>query len=143
MKPNTNYILIFLLVILLFGEIKVIKDINNYEDRVNEVERVLELNFIERGVEGSGSMRPLLDRSKYPDLVTINRKVDLNETLRLGRIYIYRDTDGSLIIHRLVGIYNLSNNFIYVFKGDYNMVVDDPVNRTQIIEEATAIKLID
>ena len=143
MKLNTNNILIFLLIILLFGEIKVITDINNHNERIKEVNRVLELNFVERSIEGTGSMKPLLNKNSYNDLKTINRKISVNETLRIGRIYVYQKDNGDLIIHRLLGVYKVSNESIYVFKGDNNQFVDDPVNRTQIIEEATAIKLLD
>jgi len=114
----------------------------NYNNRIKEVERVLELNFVERGVAGTGSMKPNIDKDKYPEIYTINRKLNQSEKLIIGRIYIYK-RDDELIIHRLVGKYDICNTTIYVFKGDRNLVVDSPVNRSQIIEEVQAIRFFE
>jgi len=147
MKLTTDIIVITLLVILLLGGIKIIIDIDSYETRVEKVETALG-NFVERDVEGTGSMRPLLEKRAYPNLSTINEVIGENDSIHLGRIYIYKkdvtnetNTTTKYIIHRLLGIYNVSDEILFIFKGDNNIYLDEPVYREQIIEEAVRINL--
>jgi len=99
------------------------------------------LHDSERRIKGSGSMRPTLDKDLYPETRTVNRDLSEVERLRLGRIYVYEKPDGVDVVHRLVGIYTIGNETIYVFKGDTNKLADEAVERSQVLEEVTGIKL--
>lgn len=105
--------------------------------------------IIYRGVQGSGSMRPLIDKRIYPSLKTTNKDVTIEtgemiDEYDLRKIYVYKKINEtnhtSLIMHRLVGVYNITNKTVYVFMGDNNDVVDEPVYREQIIEEIIGVK---
>lgn len=99
-------------------------------------------NVVVRGVSASHSMHPTINKGIYPLISTRNRVLESNDTLYLGRIYIYRKNESSLIVHRLVGVYNTSDfdqELIYVFMGDNNEIVDKPIKRDQIIEEVLGV----
>ncbi len=107
-----------------------------------------ETDLIRRDVEGTGSMRPLLEKLAYPNITTVNKVLGENDSIHLGRIYIYTkdyvnetNTTTKYIVHRLLGIYNISDEIIFIFKGDNNIYLDEIVHREQIIEEVVRINL--
>ena len=95
-----------------------------------------------RDVKNSKSMSPLIDKDIFPDLMTKTVPLEQTDTIYLGKIYIYEregQNKTSWIIHRLVGVYETSDGDLYIFKGDNNEVVDDPVYRNQILEEVVGV----
>lgn len=126
----------------------------------NEIEPII------RGVRGTGSMRPLFEKSAYPDIEIETEPLGENDSIRIGRIYVYtknitiqnettytnnitaqnetiieNKTETLYVGHLLVGIYNISGEIVFVFRGINNIYVDNPVNRSQIIEEVVGIDL--
>lgn len=96
-----------------------------------------------RGVVGSGSMIPLINKNIYPNIKTENYILDMDDDVKVGRVYIYtrEEDDGNTtyIVHRLIGIYNISDEIVYVFRGDNNLYADKPVYRWQIVEEVRGV----
>jgi len=78
-------------------------------------------------VEGR-SMEPLLQTG---DIVIVHR-VGVRD-LDLNDIIVYEKYDGSLVIHRIVSIYNKSKHIIIVTKGDNNVFPDPPISPDQVI----------
>ncbi len=78
-------------------------------------------------VEGR-SMEPLLQTG---DIVIVH-KVKIND-LSLNDIIVYEKNDGSLVIHRVIGIRNKSDYIIIVTKGDNNVFPDPPIRADQVI----------
>jgi hypothetical protein len=114
------------------------------ENRTTDIIDVVQDYVVMRNIAGSGSMKPLLMKDLYQDITTINRVLDEDEDLMPGKIYVYKreDYNGSVyVIHRLLGVYYIGNDTLYIFKGDNNLYVDEPVYREQIMEEAIRIDL--
>ena len=57
-------------------------------------------------------------------------KYEMNESLEIGRIYIYNGTKGT-VVHRLVGCIDSGCN-LTIFKGDNNLY-SEKVNRSRIL----------
>ena len=81
------------------------------------------------------SMIPLLCYNTTKSQVIIVNTVDVNDSLTVGQIYLYRPDyrnfnlqAGQTIIHRLVKI----EKGLYYFKGDNNKHIDPPVERKYI-----------
>lgn len=115
---------------------KAIEEFYDNEKQINQ--RVFD-NYVIRGLAGSGSMKPIINKDVSPDIEVVNRNLSDSEPLYLGRVYTYKGKNDTLIIHRLVGIYNISETIYYVFLGDNNIIADDPVMREDIIEELVSI----
>jgi len=113
-----------------------------------------EIETTRRGVRGTGSMRPLFEKLEYPNMIIDSEVLDKDDKIYLGRIYVYtknitiqnettmeNETDIEYVGHRLLGIYNISGEIVFAFKGDNNIYLDKIVYREQIIEEVVRIDL--
>lgn len=69
------------------------------------------------------------------------RELQEDEKLKLGSIYIFKkpSNQSKLIIHRLVGCVD-ENCTKLIFKGDNNKVIDEFVNRSQVLYFVEGIK---
>lgn len=86
----------------------------------------------------SNSMSPLLDTNAYWYTMTYNEYVGPDDYLWQGKIYVYTkdDVNGTrYIAHRLVAVCEPNDERQYIFKGDNNLIADDPVNRSQVKEK--------
>lgn len=113
-------------------------------NKTEEITDVINDNLVRRNIVGTGSMRPLIMKNIYQNISTVDRILNSSEELYKARIYIYtrEDPNGTVyIVHRLIGKYYIGNDTLYVFKGDNNLYVDEPVYRWQIIEEVIKIDL--
>lgn len=71
-------------------------------------------------VEGK-SMEPTLQTG---DLVLVVKVSP--ENIRVGDVIVYKKPDGTFIIHRVIKIKNVDNQFYYVTQGDNNPIPDGP-----------------
>lgn len=108
--------------------------IKETDERIEDLEEMIAYGT----VKGTGSMKPIINKNVSPDLQTLTLQIP-ERNLTLGMIYIY-ERGNKTIIHRLVGIYKIENKTVYVFMGDNNHYVDDPVNRSQVIQEVIGIR---
>lgn len=80
-------------------------------------------------VAGTGSMSPSFDKG---DLMYY-KDVTENELLWLDSVYVYRVNETKTTIHRLVHTYIGEGGIEYfIFKGDNNPSVDEPITRDQV-----------
>jgi len=97
-----------------------------------------ELNY--KKLKGTGSMRPFLDVKINPRMIVVTEDVKSIEDIVRGQVYVY-EKPGDDTIHRLVGIYNITEpGFYYVFKGDNNNYVDKPITYEQIKEKVIGVR---
>ena len=59
--------------------------------------------------------------------------------LKKGDIVLYHSLTGKLIAHRLYQLKLMNNQFWYIFKGDSNLGLDEPVNEEQLIGKLTSV----
>jgi len=69
------------------------------------------------------------------------KELEENKKLKLGNIYIFKkpSNTSTLIMHRLVGCVD-ENCTKLIFKGDNNKVIDDFVNRSEVLYYVEGIK---
>jgi len=91
-------------------------------------------NYVFLAVVEGQSMEPLLQTG---DIVIVY-KVDEGD-LRLGDIVVYKKSDGSLIIHRIIDIYETSSAIVIITKGDNNAFPDPPITADQVIGKVLSI----
>lgn len=89
--------------------------------------------YQEIGVGGTGSMLPVIQNN---DLLMLE-KLDEQEQIYLGQIYVYKNNETESIVHRLIWKYNSTH---YIFKGDNNLVADKPISREQITYKVIGVK---
>ncbi len=78
-------------------------------------------------VEGK-SMEPLLQTG---DLVLVS-KASPNQ-IHVGDIVVYRSTYGELIIHRVIKVMRIDGRYVYLIKGDNNLVPDGDIPYNMIL----------
>jgi len=101
-----------------------------------KTEPINELGIMYRENSGSSSMIPLI----FPDTISKNRKIVIDEKLLCGHVYLFnltRENETHNLIHRF--IYKAKNGSLY-FKGDNNRYMDAPVNREQVFEEVVGFE---
>jgi signal peptidase I len=54
-------------------------------------------------------------------------------SIRKGDIILYRSKSGSLVAHRFYQLRHMGHEVQYIFKGDTNLGLDEPVTQDQII----------
>lgn len=87
-----------------------------------------------------GIQLPSLGRSMYPFMVEGEQSSfeKLNhEEARIGEVYLFVTGAGSLVCHRLHDIHGEGSLKRYIFKGDTNIVPDEPVRKEQILGRFT------
>jgi signal peptidase len=60
--------------------------------------------------------------------------------LKRGDIVLFHSLSGHLIAHRLYQLKSIHNRLYYVFKGDTNLGLDEPVNEDQLIGKLICIQ---
>jgi hypothetical protein len=136
-----DYVIVIAICFLLLNSIIIYNQFElgkNIKEFYEVQDSVLE-NYIVRNVAGTGSMKPIINKDVSPNIKIVGKNISIGSPLYLGRVYIYKTINGSYIMHRLIGKYNISNEMYYIFLGDNNIIADDPIRREDIIEELVAI----
>ncbi|ANA79285.1 hypothetical protein PVOR_28899 [Paenibacillus vortex V453] len=79
---------------------------------------------------------PSWGRSMFPFMMEGERssfEAFSHDGLRIGEVYLFITTEGKLVCHRLYDIQGEGDSKQYIFKGDTNIVPDEPVNAARIL----------
>ncbi|QOR65458.1 signal peptidase I [Cytobacillus suaedae] len=83
--------------------------------------------FIELPAEGK-SMYPFIKTGAICRFVLCE-----SSSIKKGDIILFQTTNGKLVAHRFLKDEQINGRQMYVFKGDTNIRIDDPVSEQQII----------
>ncbi len=145
-QNNTSFnIAMYCFLFIVLGLLVVVNQISNEVAQIRNELRLTTADLLAdeyfRPIAGSGSMRPMMDLSVYPNLKTKTRAIDIDADLYLTRVYIYSRDNETDVVHRLIGFWNITEpGEYYIFMGDDNDMVDNPIIREQIYEELVGIR---
>lgn len=115
-----------------YNKLKSIEENNlDFDYNINVLKNSIDIR--ESTIAGTCSMYPQWQEDDMLYSIWLNE----SDEPKMGEIYSYKKGELN-VAHRLIQIYDINGENIYVFKGDNKAIADDPVKREQIQAEVIA-----